>query len=353
MEPETGVTIEHSAVVRLSGDPTGAGAELAGVLAAAPRSVIFELSGLTAFSAEDLTMLRESAGAARAVFACRPGGVARRVLADAGLPVADSAVAALAGEDDPLGPCGSEFRSLTELLLAAPTVGAVLQLVVDATASLVPEADLVSITLLAPDGRFHTAAYTDPAAADLDRLQYELGEGPCHDAAQPDSAEFVECADLRAAPMWPDWAPAAAGDGWRSVLATALADEALTRFSGALNLYSRSPGGLAGADRDILLLLASHAALAVAGTDALTRDELHQAQLRTALDSRDVIGQAKGIIMARRGLDADEAFDLLRRTSQELNVKLVHLAGTLAERHGELDGELDGAELAPDEPDPV
>jgi len=349
MEPEGGNIVEHSAVVRLGGDLTGTRAELAGALAAGPRSVIFELSGLTAFRAEDLAMLRETAGEGRAVFACRPGGVARRVLADARVPVAESAAAALAGEDDPLGPSGTEFRSLTELLLAAPSVGAVLQHIVDAAAALVPSAGLVSITLRGPDGRFHTAAYTDQAAADLDRLQYELGEGPCHDAAMPDRAEFIECPDLRATTAWPAWAPAAAGQGWRSVLATALADEAVSQFSGALNLYARGPGGLAGADRNIVLLLASHAALAVAGIDAVTRDELHQAQLRTALDSRDVIGQAKGIIMARRGLDADSAFDLLRRTSQQLNVKLVHLAGTLAERHGELDP----TAARPGEPDPV
>ncbi|MFF0146681.1 GAF domain-containing protein [Amycolatopsis sulphurea] len=347
MEPETGTTIEYSVVVRLSGDCPGSCAELAALSASAPKVVIFELSGLTAFACEDLTMLRESAGAGRAVFACRPDGVARRVLEAEGVRVADSVAAALADEDDPLEPSGVAFRSLTERLLAAPSVGAVLQHIVDAAASLVPAADLVSITLLAPDGRFHTAAYTDPTAAELDRLQYELGEGPCHDAALPDRPEFIERADLRATGTWPDWAAVVAGLGWRSVLAIALTDDTVPRFSGALNLYARAPGGLAGADRDIVLLLASHAALAVAETDAVTRDELHQAQLRTALDSRDVIGQAKGILMARRGLDADAAFELLRRASQQLNVKLVQLAGTLARQHAELDVG------APEEPDPV
>ncbi|EFL07584.1 response regulator receiver/ANTAR domain-containing protein [Streptomyces sp. AA4] len=255
----------------------------------------------------------------------------------------------MAFEDESPRPSGERFRTLTEMLLAARTVGEVLQLVVDATASLVPAAELVSITLRAPDGTFHTSAYTDPKAAELDVLQYKLGEGPCHDAALPDRPEFLEAADLRGDTQWPQWSPAAAEVGWRSVLATALVDDATTRFSGALNLYSRTPGGLTEADRDVVQLLASHATLAVAETDAVTRSELNQAQLRRALDSRDVIGQAKGIIMARRGLDAEEAFDLLRRTSQQLNVKLVHLAGTLASRHDELDGP--GAQLG--EPDPV
>ncbi|MFB9927102.1 GAF and ANTAR domain-containing protein [Amycolatopsis halotolerans] len=349
MKGGSGASVDYSAVVRLSGDPAELRGEVGEALSAEPRMVVFELSELTSFSSQDLAALRETAGRSEAVFACQEGGVARQVLEDEGVPVADSASAALAFEDESLRPSGEQFRTLTEMLLAARSVGDVLQLIVDATASLVPAAELVSITLRAPDGNFHTAAYTDPAAAELDRLQYRLGEGPCHDAAIPNRPEFLECADLRKDEQWPRWAAAAAEVGWRAVLATALVDDAVSRFSGALNLYSRTPGGLTDADRDVVLLLASHAALAVAETDAVTRSELHQAQLRRALDSRDVIGQAKGIIMARRGLDAEEAFDLLRRTSQQLNVKLVHLAGTLASRHEELDGPV--AQLG--EPDPV
>jgi AmiR/NasT family two-component response regulator len=59
--------------------------------------------------------------------------------------------------------------------------------------------------------------------------------------------------------------------------------------------------------------------------------------MRRAVDSRDVIGQAKGIIMARRGVSAATAFDILRRTSQNLDVRLVELAGILVARHSELD----------------
>ncbi|WP_245633648.1 GAF and ANTAR domain-containing protein [Amycolatopsis jejuensis] len=331
--------IAHSVVVRLTGvpgDPVALQHEIARRLVPVPEVVVFELTGLTTFTVEALDVLRV-AQAERVGFACRPGAAARSVLEAAGIPVADSAAAAFADGDDPPQASGTRFRTLTEMLLAAETVGEVLQHVVDTAVSLIPSADLVSITLRAPDGTFHTAAYTDPAAAELDRLQYDLGQGPCHDAAEPGRPEFIECPDLSAATIWPAWAPAAAGLGWGGVLATALAVDSPPRFSGALNLYSRKADGLAEADRDLVLLLASHATLAVAETDAATRDEVHQQQLRRALDSRDVIGQAKGIIMARRGLDADEAFELLRRTSQQLNVKLVHLAGTLAERHGELD----------------
>jgi AmiR/NasT family two-component response regulator len=91
------------------------------------------------------------------------------------------------------------------------------------------------------------------------------------------------------------------------------------------------------ADHTTALLLATHASLALAHTHALTMHELKIVNLQRAVDSRDVIGQAKGILMARRGINADDAFELLRRTSQELNTKLVEIARTLTIRHGELD----------------
>jgi AmiR/NasT family two-component response regulator len=123
-----------------------------------------------------------------------------------------------------------------------------------------------------------------------------------------------------------------------SLLATAvLPDATEPDLSGALNIYSRRPNGLDEASRDPALLLATHASLALAGTRAVSRAELEAAQLREAVASRDVIGQAKGILMSRRRVDADEAFDILRRTSQDLNVKLTEVATTFTLRHAEFD----------------
>ena len=82
---------------------------------------------------------------------------------------------------------------------------------------------------------------------------------------------------------------------------------------------------------------ATHDSLALARTNAVTRGELQAAQLREALDSRDAIGQAKGILMARRGISAEEAFEVLRRTSQDVNVKLRDLADTVTARRAEID----------------
>lgn len=233
--------------------------------------------------------------------------------------------------DEELG----QFESLTRHLLTATTVADALRQIVDAAMRVVAGSDLVSVTVRAPDRTFHTPIRTHEFAAELDQVQYRTGQGPCLDVARPDSPGYVASDDLRTEPRWPRFAAAASGHGYRAILSTELFPAAGPGpLSGALNIYSRSPAGLDRADRHAALLLATHGSLALAHARAAELADLRQAQLRRAADSRDVIGQAKGILMNRQGISAEEAFDLLRRTSQQLNVKLVDLASTLAERHG-------------------
>lgn len=236
-------------------------------------------------------------------------------------------------------PLARQFAALTRTLLDTDTVADALDLVVRTTHAVIPDADLVSITLRDTDGRLHTPLETDAAGTELDDLQNRHGEGPCLDAARKDSVAYTHSGDLATSPDWPRFGPAAAALGYRSVLSTALVAEAEPpRLSGAMNIFARAPGRLGDEmTRDRALLLATHASLALAHTEAVRLAELRQAQLRDALETRDVIGQAKGILMTRRGITAEEAFELLRRTSQDLNVKLAELAHTLASRHTELD----------------
>jgi AmiR/NasT family two-component response regulator len=98
-----------------------------------------------------------------------------------------------------------------------------------------------------------------------------------------------------------------------------------------------APHEFSDTDRATAELLAAHCALAVARADARQAADAHRTQLEQAIDSRDLIGQAKGILMHKESLTAEEAFEMLRRTSQDHNVKLVELARTLTRRHGELD----------------
>ncbi|MGH3880676.1 MAG: ANTAR domain-containing protein [Actinophytocola sp.] len=237
-----------------------------------------------------------------------------------------------------LGHIARELTKLTAGLYEANSVADVLERIAWATQELVAGADLVSFTLRGSDGEFHTPIRTDPVAVELDRLQYALDEGPCLDAARASGPAVAVSEDLAVERAWPRFGPAAAAHGMRSVLATALlADARPSHLDGALNIYSREPGGITVADRDTALILASHASLALASSEAVTLQELQAAQLRRAIDSRDVIGQAKGILMQRRGITADEAFDLLRDLSQRLNVKVTDLARILASRRNELD----------------
>jgi ANTAR domain len=242
------------------------------------------------------------------------------------------------------GPLGAQFAQLTRTLLHASTVADVLEQVVKAVSHVVPGADLVSITLRSADGRFHTPVETDPVASELDRLQYETGEGPCITAAAPSGPAQVGSDDLEHEPTWPRFGPAAAEYGVRAVLSVALHPHArLPEYSGALNIYSRARSAFPAAAQEAALLLATHASLALAGTMAVTHGELVATQLREAIESRDVLGQAKGILMQRRGISADEAFDQLRRASQDLNIKVAELARTLAGRHTALDKAETGA----------
>jgi hypothetical protein len=242
--------------------------------------------------------------------------------------------------DDSMGsPLAQEFAQLARLLFDVETVADVLDHVVNAAAAIIPHAELVSMTLRSADGQLHTPVKTAPVANELDALQYSLSEGPCYDAARTPGLAFTHSPDLADESKWPRFGRKAAQRGFVSVLSTALLpDVTPPRLSGALNIYS-SHRGVFGDEttRDLAFLLATHASVAMANTEAVRLAELRETQFRRALESRDVIGQAKGILMNRRGIDADTAFDLLRKTSQDLNVKLVTLANTLATRHTELD----------------
>ncbi len=235
-----------------------------------------------------------------------------------------------------IGPLAAEFARLAESLMTATTVHGVLERVVEAARVAVPGADLVSVTLRAGSD-FQTPVQTDPLATRLDEVQYRLDEGPCVESTRTPGLGLTFSGDLGTGREYPRFGPAAAQLGVHSVLAVGLfaTVESVPR-TGALNLYSFQVGGIDELDRDLAVILAAHASTALAATMASTAAELETAQLRQALNSRDVIGQAKGILMERRGISADEAFDALRRASQSLNVKLARVAQTLVDQRADL-----------------
>ncbi|MFD5824176.1 ANTAR domain-containing protein [Lentzea sp. NPDC060358] len=354
--------VDPALVIRLSGtlDGTRAGHEaLLDAVSALPPSgsVLFDLREVRLLTAAGGRALLSVVGGladrgVRCEVVVDPATSAATALHLAGLPAglevagspdalsrgARDAVLLVSGEE-PSGADASlaaQFAALTQVLLSVTTVGAALDRVVDAARSMVVGADMVSVTLRGADGRFFTPAETDAVAESLDQVQYRTGQGPCVDAALPDGPGFATSDDLRSERRWPGFSEQATGHGFASVLSTDLHPRRATALGGALNIYSKRVHGLNGRDRHTALMLAAHASLALAYTTTVEVADLHTRQMRRAIDSRDVIGQAKGILMARRGMTADEAFDVLRRTSQDLNVKLVDLARTLTEHPGEI-----------------
>ena len=126
------------------------------------------------------------------------------------------------------------------------------------------------------------------------------------------------------ADRWPEFSTVAAKAGVHSVLAVPLV--AGNEPIGALNLYSKTPGGYDEADEETAVLFSEQAAVACANAEVYWRTYSLTEHLREALESRDVIGQAKGILMARRNCTADAAFEALRQASQHRNIKLRDIA---------------------------
>jgi GAF domain-containing protein len=234
------------------------------------------------------------------------------------------------------GPLAAQFAELATHLFSAGTAADVLDRIIHGAAALVPEADFVSITLRKGPTGFDTPVTTDDLARQLDVVQYEVQEGPCIDAALEGGSGVSEDSDLGNSDHWPRFGPIAAALGVRSVLAFGVIPTAPAPRLGALNFYSRTPAAFSQIDRDMGLLLAAHAGAAIGAARSIETAELRAANLERALLSRDVIGQAKGMLMAQRGIDAEAAFEVLRAASQQLNIKLALIAEAIATRRVEL-----------------
>ena len=179
----------------------------------------------------------------------------------------------------------------------------------------VPGAEFANISLV-EDGKVVSIAVTDPVAAQVDDIQAELDTGPCLMAAWEQHHMIID--DYTTDHRWPRFADEViTRTPVRSTISFQLYREPTSM--GALNIHAVRPNAFD--DRDIAVggAFATQAAMALhAGT--------RQGQFEQALASRDLIGQAKGILMQDYSLDANGAFDMLRRLSQDTNIKLVDLA---------------------------
>ncbi|MFJ4681788.1 GAF and ANTAR domain-containing protein [Streptomyces sp. NPDC091377] len=218
------------------------------------------------------------------------------------------------------------MASMARDLLAQETVQDTLKRVTDSAVELVEGCDAAGILVLRGK-KVRTLAPTHQFVVDSDRLQERTGEGPCFDAARGSLKERVfRIADFTGdQPRWPAYAPEARRLGVGSMMGFLLytEDEEL----GALNMYSGKPGAFTENSELAGWLLASHAAVALSSART-------EAQLEQAVATRHLIGEALGIVMASHRLTEEAAFDVLRRYSQENNIKLREVARMVCERGG-------------------
>ncbi|QWF78442.1 hypothetical protein HUW46_01838 [Amycolatopsis sp. CA-230715] len=222
---------------------------------------------------------------------------------------------------DHLDEVTSAMGELTEVVGTEDDLGVVLGAVCDQVTRVIPGADLASVTVIR-DGVPSTEAFTDPRAERIDRGQYASGAGPCLRAAE--TGAVVRVSVGTAAELWPGFTESALELGVASYLAAPLrVDETL---SGAMNLFGFGPHGFNEVEEKLLDLYTMVVAATLKSARRYLRARASVDQLRQALDRRAVIEQAKGIMMAARGLTPDEAFGELVKRSQRENVKLNDVA---------------------------
>lgn len=187
----------------------------------------------------------------------------------------------------------------------------------------IPGIEHVGVSVLDRGGNAVTKAATSDLVLELDKLQYSLHEGPCVDSLR--GATVVAAPRIRDDPRWPRYVPSAVQLGLKAQLAVRLyLDEQGT--VGGLNMYSTGSEDLDPQAPGVADLFAAHAALAL---DKARRVD----HLNEALQTREIIGEAVGLLMAKYNLDTDAAFGFLVRTSSHSNVKVRDIAVQMVADH--------------------
>jgi GAF domain-containing protein len=213
------------------------------------------------------------------------------------------------------------FDELARLSFAEHSLESVLDRVTELATRILPGRPLASVTILA-DGRPTTVAASGELANELDQIQYRLGAGPCLEAAS--TGLHTGIADTRTDRAWPEFAAEAAARGVDSIFSYPLPAQELV--VGGLNVYARQADVGDVRTRDLVSRLAAYAVGPVSNIYLYETAVERAEHLQAALESRAVIDQAKGILMERFKLTADQAFQILARLSMERNVKLRDVA---------------------------
>lgn len=193
-----------------------------------------------------------------------------------------------------------------------------LDAVVRSATAAVPAAEHAGLNLLVR-GHFEPQATVGEAPPPLDALQQRTGSGPCIDASRDQVT--IQIGDMRTEGRWANFARAAVDLGVHAMLCVPLwVDD---RRMGSLSLYASVAEAFDGGAARLAELYATHAALALFEAQRVD-------QMQRAIESRDIIGQAKGVLMCRLQITAEQAFDVLKRASQTRNRRLVDVAELVA-----------------------
>jgi hypothetical protein len=227
------------------------------------------------------------------------------------------------------------FKALSVFLSPREDVDATLGRVAAMSTAVIPNCNFSGISLVEPRG-IRTVGHTTSLVKEIDEIQYETGQGPClsaiSDPLQSGVPATYEIPSMAEDTRWPDFSARARERGLASLLAfTLMASE---RTLGSLNLYATLPHAFESLDRRIGAIFAAHAAVALANAQTLEHAQHRVDQLLEGYAHREVIGQAKGILMEREGCSEEEAFDILRSTSDRLHKKLRAVARDVIDTSG-------------------
>jgi GAF domain-containing protein len=217
-------------------------------------------------------------------------------------------------EQNPLVDVARALRNVARSLEAEPDLQRTVEGIVSAVTDTVPGAEAGGVSLW--EGKvLRTVAATSDLVARVNAVEHALNEGPCLEALRERRTYRID--DMSQEKRWPRFAAAAHTEGIRSMLGYRLFTSG--RTLGSLDLYSTQLNAFDDEAEIVGELFAAHAAIALLGST-------QQSEWRAALNSRDIIGMAKGILMNRDGLSDDQAFNLLVSASQHANMKVHDVA---------------------------
>ncbi len=219
----------------------------------------------------------------------------------------------------------ADFSETARALLSVGDVNDTLERVAGLAVATIDGCDCASVFLV-EETVVAAPASADPVVAELDSAQRQSGQGPCLDAIA--QGMTIYAGDFGDEDRWPDFEREATAKGIRSMLACPLFVDGTL---GTLNLYARYPLAFGVIDRAKAVLLAGLAAVALSAAFTQAEQQRQSSNLHAALATRELIGQAQGILIERERVTPDQAFDILRRASQHLNLKLRDVAQSLVE----------------------